>query len=279
VDSLPLPPGVIAGPQFVQWNQQGVVFSVSPVANATGYLWNVPSSVTITSGAGNPSITVNFPWVFSSGLFTVAAITGCGMGSFSPALQVFGLSPIPITINVQSGNVTAGQEICYNASQTILVAGSGSFTVQSGGSVTMISGRRILFQKGTRVYSGGYLHGMITLTGQYCSSLKEGIPVNPDVDEVKEPGEALSSGGFILYPNPTQGVIHIPLPAAKAAGNESSSSPEKAFVFNSMGQEIRKIIPEKGSSIDINLADFPPGIYVVVLQSGNETKVWKVVKL
>lgn len=41
-------------------NQSGVIYSATPVVEATGYNWTVPSDATIVSGHGTSSIVVNF---------------------------------------------------------------------------------------------------------------------------------------------------------------------------------------------------------------------------
>jgi hypothetical protein len=64
------------------------VFSVNPVANATGYQWTLPAGANLVSGQGTNSITIDFP-ASSSGNIDVVATNGCGSSApFTYALQV-----------------------------------------------------------------------------------------------------------------------------------------------------------------------------------------------
>jgi PKD repeat protein len=106
-----------------------------------------------------------------------------------PVSFLYGAGGIPGTLSVLDQVVTSGQARCYNALQTILVAGGGSvFQVQAGGSATFIAGQNIRYLPGTRVFSGGYMHGYITTNGQYC------IPATLSV-----PTRVITSGESICY--------------------------------------------------------------------------------
>jgi hypothetical protein len=66
--------------------------------------------------------------------------------------------------------ITSGQTDCYNATQTLTLAGNGStFIVQAGASARVVAGQSIRFLPGIRIYSGGYLHGYITNNSEYCT--------------------------------------------------------------------------------------------------------------
>jgi|GEM_PF-6498018 len=73
VSVLPTPnnAGVITG-KTVACNQTGVVYSIQPIANATGYVWTVPSGATIVSGQNTTSIAVNFSGTTQAGNVTVS---------------------------------------------------------------------------------------------------------------------------------------------------------------------------------------------------------------
>lgn len=80
IRSKPATPGAISGPGTFCSNQQGVVYSISPVAGATYYNWLVPSGATIVSGQGTTSITVNYGT--KAGYIKVAAGNACGLGTY-----------------------------------------------------------------------------------------------------------------------------------------------------------------------------------------------------
>ena len=90
------PPDSVKGPSSVCLGDTGKIYSIKPVAGATGYHWSVPSGVIITSGNNTDSITVKYFPSSLSGTFSVYAYnTGCNSTS-SPAFPVT-VSPIPET--------------------------------------------------------------------------------------------------------------------------------------------------------------------------------------
>jgi hypothetical protein len=79
--SAPAAAGAIAGPVNVCYAQTGVTYSIAAVPNASNYVWNVPAGVTITSGTGTNSITVDFAaGAASPRLIQVYPENGCGPG-------------------------------------------------------------------------------------------------------------------------------------------------------------------------------------------------------
>ena len=76
VNSAPAQPAAISGFTAVCSGEEGVVYSIDPVANTDTYTWSVPAGSTIASGQGTTSITVNFS--SSSGNVSVIASNVCG---------------------------------------------------------------------------------------------------------------------------------------------------------------------------------------------------------
>jgi hypothetical protein len=99
-------------------------------------------------------------------------------------------------------NLPNGSTNCYDATQTITIAGNGTeFNVQDGASATLIAGQQIIFMPGTKVFQGGYLHGYITNTGQYCESvLPSSLPIGnvtitDGQDYCFDAAQSISTGG------------------------------------------------------------------------------------
>lgn len=78
IKPLTITPGAIIGPDQVCVNSTSIQYSIAPVPNATSYIWTVPTGVTIVSGTGTNSITVDFASSVASGNITVAATNNCG---------------------------------------------------------------------------------------------------------------------------------------------------------------------------------------------------------
>ena len=63
--------------------QTGVAYNISSVANATYYLWTLPSGATIVSGDSTSSITVDYADTAQTGNITVTPFNSCGSGAAS----------------------------------------------------------------------------------------------------------------------------------------------------------------------------------------------------
>jgi len=100
--------GIISGSSIVCQGQNGVVFSIAEIPNATGYVWTVSAGATIVSGENANSITVNFSTTAVSGNFTVYGTNNCGNGAASPPHLVF-VNPLPGVAGLISGNSTVCQ--------------------------------------------------------------------------------------------------------------------------------------------------------------------------
>jgi len=124
--------------------------------------------------------------------------------SGNPALSnslTMTVTNIPETMNV-SGLVSG--TACYNATQTIYVAGgANTFLVQSGGNATMIAGMNINYLPGTAVESGGYLLGQIAPAGPYCNEITPSFSKHTIHEGVVS--DPQQKHHFTIYPNPTYG--------------------------------------------------------------------------
>jgi hypothetical protein len=114
-------PGPVAGDPSVCQGQSGVVYSISPLVNATGYTWTVPSGATIASGNNTNSVTVDFSPVAVSGNISVNGTNICGPGP--PAQFPVTVNPLPVA--------DAGPDLTipFGTSTTLHAApgGSGNF--------------------------------------------------------------------------------------------------------------------------------------------------------
>jgi hypothetical protein len=78
--NAPSAPGYVNGPSNVcefYNNGSEVVYSVSNVYHATGYLWTLPNNVTLISGQGTNTITVRFEAGFVSSTLKVRSTSNC----------------------------------------------------------------------------------------------------------------------------------------------------------------------------------------------------------
>ena len=81
VNALPASAGVISGLADVCQNSTGVVYSVPTIANASNYIWSLPSGASISSGSGTNTITVAYSGSAISGNISVSGSNSCGTGT------------------------------------------------------------------------------------------------------------------------------------------------------------------------------------------------------
>lgn len=115
VNQLPAAAGTITGTNTVCQGATGITYSVGAIANATGYVWTLPSGASITSGSNTNSITVSFSGSASSGNVNVYGTNSCGSGTVS--------SDYAVTVNsavVPSASISSdlGDVICEGAMVT-----------------------------------------------------------------------------------------------------------------------------------------------------------------
>ena len=178
---------------------------------------------------------------------------------------------VPPTLVVQGVTIGSGQSYCYNATQTIYIAGSGtSFVVQNGGTANMIAGQNIFYYPGTAVQSGGYMHGYIAPGGPYCGGMAPSIPAVISGEE--EINFSSTSSSFVIYPNPTTGNFTLEHRGDKAFGNATvevyGMRGEKALTSSITGVKVQLF----------SLSGLPPGIYFVRIVAGELTETVKLIK-
>ncbi|MCX6304053.1 MAG: hypothetical protein NT040_03705, partial [Bacteroidetes bacterium] len=160
----PMQPGAIAGSTAPL---EGTILNYNVVNDpGVSYAWTFPTGWIQTAGGTTNSVTVIVG--AGSGNISVTPSTPCGTGTS----RTLAVETSPANISVSNITIVNGQDQCYNASGTIIVAGgANTFLVQNGGQATFIAGQMISFLPGTKVETGGYLLGTITTTGQYCGAL------------------------------------------------------------------------------------------------------------
>jgi plastocyanin len=226
-----------------------------------GYSWSsVPAG--FVSSLKNPVVSPLLTTVYTC---TVTS----GSQSSSPAVTVTVLPPAQVTL--QNMNIPGGQTQCYDASQTISVAGQGtSFIVENGAIVMMVSGQNILYFPGTIVNSGGNMHGYIVTDNQYCSTImaptisgfgnQDGIQSNSTETWLK------------VFPNPTTGLFTLQI------NGELPANGACLEISAIQGGKILHEIISGEPTMQFSLSGYPAGVYILRLVSGRQTETIKVVK-
>lgn len=176
---------------------------------------------------------------------------------------------------LQNVTINSTQAKCFDATQTIGIAGNGStFTVNDGGTVYLIAGERILFFPGTAVHSGGFLHAGITTTGHYCGAF-----TNTPSDYWDETGMTEretdanpSVQWFQLYPNPTSGKLFLEI------FDQHDTGKLRVEIYGIHGNMIciREMTNEQIQ--EFSLPEYPAGIYLIRLISGDKAATMQIIK-
>jgi len=176
---------------------------------------------------------------------------------------------VPLSGN-PTGIIPAGAERCFNATQTLTIAGSGNvFRVENGASVTMIAGQNIVYLPGTRVMPGGYMHGYIS--NQFCGQKSPTIPTLA-TNEESAPAPVETIAEFTVYPNPTSGMFTV---EQKTGDGYDRISVE---VYGMRGERVMtgEMTDTRRTSFDAS--GLPVGLYFVRITAEGRTSLFKLVK-
>jgi subtilisin family serine protease len=241
VNPLPANAGTISGTATVCQGQNTVTYTVPTIANATSYIWTLPSGASGTSTTN--SITVNYGTSAISGNITVKGTNTCGNGATSTLVITVNSTPttpiISLTGNDLQSNSPTGNQ-WYDQNGLISGATNQNYTVTVNGNYYVI----------------------VTLLG--CSSdASNTINVILTSTDVVENGRTIK-----IYPNPVSNELIIEI--------EGNNVLQKYEILNAIGQVILK-----GEIIDraiVQTNHFTAGVYFVKLENGKTFEFKKIIK-
>ena len=273
---------------LIDWNQDGSWNSLgTPDPEHVLVNFPVPPAYSgLLSDLNPPGFTIGPDSLFVWARFSITQLpvlnTWDGSGNFLSGETedyLFYIKPSPpeppLIRNIQNVTIDPGQAECYDATQTITVAGDGTtFTIAAAGSAIMIAGQKIDYLPTTKVYSGGYLHGYITNDGQYCIPLKstEITIAKTQPPQLELPVKTEHTTFFKVYPNPTTGTITLEV-VGIAEKNELLVE-----IYGILGNRILQVLAGGKAKCDFQLAEQPKGLYIMHIVSGTEVATVKVVK-
>ncbi len=233
---------------------------------------------TIGSSSGFSDISSSNSATYTAGTLTattyykrLARVTCMSDWSGAAESNVLKVSVSPLPGLIKHIVIPNGRTICYDAIQTIFVAGcENTFLVQNGGSATFIAGQNIHYLPGTKVESGGYLHGSITTTGEFCGSMHPTIPIVIAGENDNPSVPALSF--FKVYPNPTDGKFTV-----EYVGN---SKVGKIYVeiYGMKGDKLLSKEFQGERMHEFSLENRPTGIYLVRIVNEENTTMVRLIK-
>ena len=171
-----------------------------------------------------------------------------------------------------TGTIPSPLNLCFDASNTVTVAGGGStFTVQNGARATMIAGVKISYLYGTTVAPGGYMHGYITTTNAYCGSLPPAMVAIVAGSGEATPALLPAAGMFSIYPNPTSGVFTL------AHSGDVTTGKVQVDIFNMRGDRILTTSYTDEKNHAFTLSNVTPGLYFVKIATGDRIESLKLI--
>lgn len=196
-----------------------------------------------------------------------------GLSTFSTFTGNLGNGTTPPAVRSLQDKTISDLSNCADASQTLLIAGNGtSYLVESGGNVKHIAGTNIIYYPGTKVVSGGYMHGYISPV--FCSPyVHPALPVT-GIADTETPGsvEKTNNSFFKIYPNPTLGNFTLELIG------DVVSSQVHIEIFGMLGDRILSKDMQIDRKQEFSLIDKPTGVYVVRVTSGVSSETEKIIK-
>jgi len=188
---------------------------------------------------------------------------------FDDIQYISGISP---EVFLQDIAVSSGQSSCYNATETVNIAGNGTtFIVQNGGIAIIIAGQNIHFLSGTFGKQGGYLHGYITTDDQYCGG-QPNTMITKTIESIEIPVSNLRQSNFKTYPNPTTGNFILELPG------DLQTKKIQVDIFGMRGEMVLTATLNGERKHEFSLSDKPTGVYFIRIVSGDKTETLKIIK-
>ena len=198
---------------------------------------------------------------------------------YSIPIQFEIILEVPEVISVENITISNEQSECYNATNTITVAGSGTtVNIYPEGEAIFIAGEKILFEPGFTAHPGSYVQAYITTTGNYCSNQQSMMANNvtmPDLDTKALSIEALDNTNdgqdVVIYPNPTTGDFTVDFMGIKTTA--------EIQVLNFQGNMVYQTKCDNQIKAKIDISYLSGGMYIAVIKSSKKVITKKVVKV
>jgi len=177
---------------------------------------------------------------------------------------------VPLNRLVENVTITNGQELCFDAVQTITVQ---DLLVQSGGTIHLVAGQSVLLLPGVIVEANGYLRAWIDTDGMYCANAKAIVAAaNQPIPEIKFEETLPSTAGIRVFPNPTTGIFTFEL------ANIEEDSNTNVEIYSMMGKLVQQTTLFGERSYRFDLSNKPRGIYIVRVLHGENLYMEKVIR-
>lgn len=179
-------------------------------------------------------------------------------------------------LSLDNITVTSEQTTCFNAYDTITVAGNGNQVIfQSGSMVDLVAGRSIVLLPGFHASEGSIVNMRITTNSSFCNNDKsatilDAVIADTNVGNLNN-GEGIQTDNtdFKIFPNPNNGRFTLDV-----INGETGSV---IRIFSATGSEVYKSIIGEEQSYKIDLNGLDRGLYIVTLSDKRHQKSKKII--
>jgi len=179
----------------------------------------------------------------------------------------------PLTLDISDMVISANEILCFNAMETITVAGDGNeFIVQAYAHVDFIAGQSIRLKHGTSVELHGSLHARIST--DWCppqQSLLASFFEEPQPNR-QSFGPIQNSDFFKVYPNPTTGDFALELLTV----NEASLL--LIEIYTMQGRLISRSELPAQPQHSLSLVGQQPGVFLIRVIKDHEMGIGKIIR-
>jgi hypothetical protein len=207
-------------------------------------------------------------------MVNISGNSSSGSGTFNIDNIRLGVQDLPpYLLSVADTVFNSGETGCFNALDTIIVAGSFPVEFQNGSSVDLIARYSILFKPGFHAFNGSSMVASITTDGTFCDGISvfSGLnqPVEKSLNVVSKPEKKVTLQGeksIKIYPNPNKGQFSVEL--------KNFDNGAMIYVYDMLGEIIFQSTSKIQNHCEINLPQLKKGIYIVKI-SGEKRLVTK----
>ncbi len=218
-------------------------------------------------------------WLPKSEEIKTRDLRNCGIWADFGEIEDYSIEiteALPENIIVSNVVVPGSTSGCFNALQSIVVAGDGKyFTAEPNSAVEFLAGQNIKFLDGTSFMEGSNVLARIVPEGPFCQnkSMLATASGNALISHTLEHKQMLKSDWCKVFPNPTTGHLTISI-------NEGETIlPSTVEILNTVGETIVRTGNIMPGYFLINLSDKPEGMYFIRVIKGKKSFTAKVIKL
>jgi hypothetical protein len=251
-------------------------YSFDPDGDTLYYSWRSPTGIVLDDSTKiQPIFTAPEVTKDTTYLFELVVFDGTEYSAPDTVLiTILNVFAVPETLAVQNVNIGSLQTECYDALQTITVAG-GSTTVyfQSGSTVNLIAGQKISFLPGFHAYSGSIMHAYISTA--FCEPPGDVVQPDPlikslDISQNSPEKNRISEAKCVkVYPNPNDGRFTIEL--------SNFDAPVQLSIINTLGTVVFNKTSLLGENPLLDISHLNKGLYFVKVRSNNFMQTQKII--